>query len=354
MKAIVVSHKFHPGHLSHLLANYKLFDDERIDVSFLWNKKFDTFVSNGIYPVISNRRDLLVLDKNDILVVWFPSIGALFDMFLLRFIRKGKIIYIFHEPYDSIMSYLRAGFGIGKTIKIVLASVVNYFLVKCAHKVILPSNKAYETFKLKYRFNGDFKRLPLMFDDESKELLPIESRLYISYIGTVAEDHAFDEFINLIVYCLGLNLFPDFTFLIATRSTLDSETLSKLSEFDKDKRLIIVSGEPMSNRAINGYFSKSIVVWNAYRRSMQSGVLPKAYMFGTPVLVRELNQSEYFSDGETGVKVSKHCTTSEISSAVEKIIKNFPHYSECCRKEFLDNFNYKSLSKDFLSFVVDH
>ncbi len=353
MKAIVVSHKFHPGHLSHLLANYKLLNDEQIDVSFLWNHGFDIFVPDGVDANTSRRRDLFLLDKNDLLVVWFPSVGALFDMILLRFIRKGRIIYVFHEPFDSIMSYLEAGFGIGKTIRIVLASMVNYFLVKCAHKVILPSNKAYETFKLKYSFGGEFIRLPLMFDDESKGLLPIEDRLYISYIGTIAEDHAFDEFVNLIVYCLGLNLFPNVIFLIATRSTLDSRTVSILSEFEKNKRLMIVSGEPMSNRAINEYFSKSIVVWNAYRRSMQSGVLPKAYMLGTPVLVRALNQSEYFTDGETGVEVSKNCSSSDICRAVEQIIKNFAHYSECCRKEFLNSFYYKSLSKDFLSFTVD-
>ena len=50
-------------------------------------------------------------------------------------------------------------------------------------------------------------------------------------------------------------------------------------------RLKLVVGKPMSNLEINNYFNKSLVVWNAYRRSMQSGVLPKAYMFGTPVII---------------------------------------------------------------------
>ncbi len=353
MKALIVSHKFHPGHISHLVANYKLLDDVCIEVSFLWDSRFNMFISDEMDVNISTRGGLLLLKKNDLFVVWFPSLGALFDMVLLRIIQKGKIVYIFHEPFDSVRSYLQSGFGFGKTIKIVMASFVNFFLVKCSHSIILPSNKAYETFKQKYRFNGAFVRLPLMFDDESKEVLEIENRCYISYIGTIAEDHAFDDYIKFVVYCLESNLFPNFTFLIATRSTLDLCTIKLLSAFKADKRLIIVSGEPMSTQAINDYFSKSVVVWNAYRRSMQSGVLPKAYMFGTPVIVRESNPSEYFIDGENGVEVSENCSSIDICSAIDEIVENYSHYSICCKEKFINCFYYKSQSNEFLSFIVD-
>jgi hypothetical protein len=44
---------------------------------------------------------------------------------------------------------------------------------------------------------------------------------------------------------------------------------------------------------------------------MQSGVLPKAYMFGTPVLVSTSNQSEYFEDGVHGVCISDSYTVQE-------------------------------------------
>lgn len=353
MKALVVSHKFHPGHISHLMANYKLLDDVCVEVSFLWNGRFNMYVSDEMDVNISARGDLLSLKKDDLFIVWFPSLGALLDMVFLRLIQKGRIVYIFHEPFDSVREYLQSGFSVGKTARIVMASFVSFLLVKCSHKVILPSCKAYETFESRYRFKGGFTKLPLMFDDESKEILEIQDRSYISYIGTIAEDHAFEDFVKFTVHCLELNLFPNFTFLIATRSTLDFDTNDLLSPFKADKRLLIVSGKPITNQAINDYFSKSVVVWNAYRRSMQSGVLPKAYMFGTPVLVRELNTSEYFVDGNTGVEISKNCSSKDISSAINKIVENYSHYSKCCKEKFITCFYYKSQSEEYLSFIMN-
>jgi glycosyltransferase involved in cell wall biosynthesis len=351
MKAIIVSHKFNPGHLSHLLANYKLLSDAGVSVSFLWNRKFSEFSQLNIKPGIATKKDLLKLNDGDLLIVWFPSIQALLDMLVVRALKKGKIIYIFHEPFDSIRSYLASGFGVVKTIKISLISLVNYLLVLCAHKIILPSDNAFDAFTLKYRCKRYFTKIPLMFDDESLESGLGVRRQFISYIGTVAEDHAFDEFVKFVTNALGQNLFPDFKFLIATRSDIPIDSLDLLSPFINYQRLVVVSGVPLSNNEINGYYATSIIVWNAYKRSMQSGVLPKAYMFGTPVITSESNQSEFFVDGETGIEIKKGYDVDDISSAIERISIDFSRYSQHCREMFINNYYYISLSDKFLKFI---
>ncbi|MBR7784651.1 hypothetical protein, partial [Undibacterium luofuense] len=106
--------------------------------------------------------------------------------------------------------------------------------------------------------------------------------------------------------------------------------------------LKIVSGKPLSNDEINSYFSQSIVVWNAYRRSMQSGVLPKAFMFGTPVLISSNNRSEFFENNKTGIEISLTYQKSEIYEAIYRIQSDFQKFSNLAREKFLSNFYYKA------------
>jgi glycosyltransferase involved in cell wall biosynthesis len=87
---------------------------------------------------------------------------------------------------------------------------------------------------------------------------------------------------------------------------------------------------------------------------MQSGVLPKAYMFGTPVLMSAINQSEYFDDGVHGALISDRYTSEEFEAAILKMQPSWPVLSENCRAFFLQNFDYRALSSTFMNFVSDN
>jgi len=350
MKVVMVSHNFNPGHFSHLYANYKLVVDSGLTAGFHWNDKFDKFLGDNEI----HKANVTDISKDDIYVVWFPSLKALAEMAYLRLTSKGQIVYVLHEPFDSIKAYLNSGFGVVKTSKITIISFFNYLMVQCAHKIILPSDKALTTFKSRYNFSGKYTKIPLMFDDESKAILSFSKRRYISYIGTIAEDHAFDKFIEFVLYALNNNLFPKYIYLIATRSVLNVDIVKKLEIFVDEKKVIIVSGNSMSNSEINGYFEKSIVVWNAYRRSMQSGILPKAYMFGTPVIISDKNRSEYFSDDVTGKEVVGAYNAKDVVKSIDLIMNNFSKYSKNCRKTFLQHFYYKSFSEKFMFFLTEN
>lgn len=352
MKAYISSRRFHPGHFSHMYANYLMLVDLGLNPSFYINDGFNQMAGD------LNKINLFsefVADKDfKFLIVWFPSIQSLLDMIFVRFFRKDTtIIYFFHEPYDSFRAYLKSGFGILKTIKISLASFFSLLLVALSDKVVLPSNAALKKYNQSYDWlKKSHIRIPLLFGDELiNRVNDFTKRPYISYVGTVADDHAFDEFVFFVARAVQENLFTGLQFLIATRSDLPKWAKEKLAEAISSGRLVVQSGRPLSNQEINGYYHSSMVVWNAYRRSMQSGVMPKAFMFGTPVLVSDFNQSEFFVNHENGELISQY-NYDIIVLAITRIIENFAHYSECSREAFLKQYFYKTHAQEFLEFIT--
>lgn len=354
ISAIVVSRNFNPGHYSHLVGNYKILSESGIDTFMYHHVTFNKMRVVGKERIFNNIAQLSKLRKIDLAVFWFPSLKNIVDMIFLRFCYGTKVVYVFHEPLESASTYLAAGFGLFRTIRILLVGQVNYLLVLLSNKIILPSLKAYSTFEANYSsINKKYKLIPLLFDDEAEHINTVTERTFISYIGTIAEDHAFDEYVKFVIHAINNNWFPQYTFLIATKSVVPIAQRSVLSDFVSSGKVVIHEGKPMSNGEINSHYNTSIVVWNAYRRSMQSGVLPKAYMFGTPLIVSSCNSSEFFDDRQHGVIVSDKYDVDELKAAVDDIIVNFEKYSSRCRAKFLSTFNYKAHEKIFIEFVLD-
>jgi len=222
-----------------------------------------------------------------------------------------------------------------------------------SNKVILPSENAFNILNKNKFLEEKIVKLNLIFHDESDEILGKSSRKYISYIGTIAEDHAFEEFVNLIYSYTKTNKRNiDYKFLIASKNYINSKFLEQINYCLSKNSLILKVGKPMSNLEINDCFKKSLVVWNAYRRSMQSGVLPKAYMFGTPVIISKNNKSEFFSNTKNGILLKKY-ELNEFISALNQIDKNFQIMSEYSRNFYKNNFDYKSLITNFKENIIE-
>ena len=150
MNAVISSHRFNPGHLSHLAASFKLLIEAGFHAHFFWNPKFSRFAEGKYDHALAKRSNLLQLNKGDLVLVWFPSMTALLDMLLVRIFSKATVIYFLHEPFSSKPSYRESGFGRLKTLKIALISIVKYALVACAHKVVLPSAAAFPAYQGRY------------------------------------------------------------------------------------------------------------------------------------------------------------------------------------------------------------
>jgi len=302
----------------------------------------------------SSFSDWIALGRGDLLVIWYPSVSVIFNLLFVRLFSRATTVYIYHEPYTSFSSYRAAGFSWLKTVRVAAISVVSRVICAMSDKIILPSERAFQAVPAAQRQPRRYAKINLMFADESRPETQGLAREFVSYIGTIAEDHAFDEFVHLMRACLADKALLPLRFLIATRSLVPDRHRAVIDQCVSSGRLVIQAGRPMTNAEINHFYASSFVVWNAYRRSMQSGVLPKAYMFGTPVLVSASNQSEYFQDGVHGALLSALYTQREFQHAITSLQAEWPTISENCRAQYMLNFDYHALSSTFMNFVSDN
>lgn len=350
--ALVVSLNFNPGHFSHLVANYKLFEENDYKPYLFVNKLFYRMDEGNKYRKVGSVGEISKLKTVDTAVFWFPSVRNIFEILRMRLLFKSKIIYIFHEPLDSIANYYKSGFRFKKILKICLINVVNIPVIVLSHSIVLPSQNSFSLYQKKYTsLNSNYSLMPLLFDDEASLALEKPAKTFISYIGTVAADHAFDRFVDFVDSAIQNAWFPDLQFLIATSSHIPEKERVILEPYIRSGKVTISEGHPMTTAEINYFFMSSIIVWNAYNRSMQSGVLPKAYMSGAAVIVLLRNANEFIDDHRTGILISDNKDVHEIRKAVEEIVENLAFYSKNCREKFLDCFFYKSRINDFMSLL---
>jgi len=352
MHAVIASLRFNPSHLSHLMAVARLLHATGYTLGFRWHANFVGMAGGSIDTTPLTRAQLLRFGPGSVYVLWAPSLAGFLDTLVLRLLRRPvHVLYVFHEPFTAYDSYRASGFSRLKAFKVYLIHIVSKATVAMSDAVVLPSQNALAAFKRRYNGAGkSVQVVPLMFDDEAANGVPTQTeRHFVSYIGTVAEDHAFDRFVEFAEQAIQQRLLPGLRFQLATRSVLAVQTTQRLAPFVAAGLMQIQSGRPLTTDEINAAYGNSLVVWNAYKRSMQSGVLPKAYMFGTPVLVSEANPSEFFEPGKHGVQVSSRYDSQELCAAVNSVIANFEQYSAACRASFLEHFHYRANAARFLA-----
>ena len=308
------------------------------------NKKFNQFKELESFNVVYVIPDL----KNySILFFWFPSLKNIQVLFKSLIVNNTKnILYVLHEPFESILTYYKSGFSIVEIIKLALISIVNILICKVSTYIILPSKKAEMLYKksLAYKINKNTIQIPLMFFDENISKNKI-ARKYFSYIGTVANDHAFHEFVNFIKES-NFNK-KNINFLIATRSKLDVVFVEKYLNYSNVK---LIFGKPMSNNEINNFYRSSVLVWNAYHRTTQSGVMAKSFMFGTPVICLYENANEFNISNENTIFIKKH-TFKEIYNAYELAQTKNISFQIKCRDTFMNKFYYPAYNKKIKSIL---
>ena len=338
-KALVISLRFHPGHVSHMVASYMQCEELGYESIYYVDPGFTTYLpkdSKIISSDASNR------PKADLAIFLFPSQKNLPLIWKMK--REGtKVVYIFHEPLAPMKVYREAGFSWMYLAKLWVVDHISALTVKLSDIIIVPSRKAvryYEENKL--YTNKNFHYLPLMYADEREERHALMPRLYFSYIGTVAADHSFKEYLDLVEWAVVNNKLEGVNFLIGTKSEFDVPDNLK-----KSSRVTIHKGTPMTDEEINAYYSSTMVVWNAYARTTQSGVLAKSFMFGTPALVLRNNLNEFTHDGNNVVAIDENTNFEEIEAAVANIIDHFESFSAGCRKEFEKSFYYKVYNEQF-------
>lgn len=338
MKALIISQNDHIGHLSHVLAWYKLYQEIGYNSIIYIHPKLRTNVPNG-FEVISTDQKLS--EQYDVALIHAPNAKNIQLIFNLRKLGCKDIAYVFHEPIDSFKPFKDAGFSWKYIMKLRLANLYSAAMTYLPNHIILSSKEAIKHYSNSslYRRNA-YTYIPLIFDDEYSDLYKAKRRLYFSYIGTIAADHSFQEYLDFVSYAIKENKCKNVKFLIATKSHFDVP-----KEILASDRVVIQKGRPMTNEEINTYYASTFCVWNAYARTTQSGVLAKSFMFGTPALVLKRNCNEFVHDGIEIRAIEDNANKQEIASAIEEVIRNFDHYSKNCRKQFMESFYYRKYNK---------
>ncbi len=134
----------------------------------------------------------------------------------------------------------------------------------------------------------------------------------------------------------------DARFMIAARQPLPDFVSKDRVVGDHMHQIEIRCGKPLSNEEMNRCYAESYCVWNLYRRSTQSGVLPKALMFGAPVIASEVGAfPEFVEEGVTGRFLDGE-DHEQLWKAVIEMKRNVASYALNCRRRFRETFYYRS------------
>lgn len=257
---------------------------------------------------------------------------------------ETKCWMLLHEPY--VREKLRHEYV--QSMLITAHELSLKLIMNRLDGVLLPSEEAMRQFKQRYSyFKGAVVKVPLLFEDRSKARNC--KRTYYSFIGHAVRAKGIDRFFQLIETAASAG--ADWQFQIVT-STDISAYLAHLSHAARS-RLHIVNKPQLSDDEIDEAISKSWAVLAPYRRVTQSGVVPVAFMHGTPVISTNVGgMSEWVIHGKTGYLLSLDASFSEWENAFYFVQSNFAYLSANCRRFFLENFDARH-SPEFLRPMLD-
>ncbi len=320
------------------------------------NKLFFLICDKANYPEYQIPKECNKLSISDVcefrdkLIFLFVS-PSKFNYSVLMKIKKSstknRCVYLYHEPITNLSTILKdRGYRFKNLIYYFALRFLNgKRLVRHFDYVLLPSKNSNELYEKQKIFRLiPHKVQPLMY--KNQKLDSTIKKKYFSYIGTVAKNHGFNQFIDFLLSdSVDSTLFCS----IVTSSQLDKALLLKLQNKFKD-HIFIQSGRYLSNDEMAFAYSQTKILWLGYTNSAQSGVLPMAMSFGTPVIFSNIHAfDEYLINHKHGVKVNIN-DNSEIHNAVKLITARFEYYSKNCLNLFNNSFSIDSQRKEVLSF----
>ena len=353
--AYILSAKYAPGHFSHLIAFYKLFEELNFEPCLLLAEKYRDFISKT-----SKVNSVLLADvasiKADILLIYNLSMQ---DVKIVDVMRGKnpclKVLFVYHEPWYGFGSwfsnYIKHNESFLGSVK---AFGRHLFAIGVLHRsncILLASNRAVEIYK-RYdaRLNENYHFFPLIFSDEAGNAINF-GKTYFSFIGTADTSKNFELFLEFIRHRARHDALASFK--IATRIDISKYIDSELSELVSKERLIINHGHNLTNEEINHAYSISKCIWNLYKQSTQSGVLCKAMMFGSPVIASNIGSFSEIVNGKNGIVLADGYSVEDIDRAYDKIIGNLEEYSKNARETFLKNFFYKNQVTRFSETLIN-
>jgi glycosyltransferase involved in cell wall biosynthesis len=340
-KVVIVSLRFNPAFIQFLIAYAKAVRALGHEPAFLLDPAYRRFTelekTAPVFGVQDGRRGQSWTHA----IILNPSV---YNRELAGSLKGAgtKILYVFHEPWQISIDHLRTE-GFGGTVRAFLAHRATVPVLKLADTVILASRHGLDVYEsADARYNGNSAYIPLIMDDEAPANVAedLDSKQRFGFIGALCRSHGFDQYVALMREAFRRG--GEFRFLIASRNLLPKAILKDPLLRGNQDRIEVRCGRPLNNEEMNRCYAECFCVWNLYRRSTQSAVLPKAFMFGVPVIASRIGAfPEYVEDGVNG-RFAEAEDTAGILSSLAEMRGNLASYAVNCRRTFLSTFFYES------------
>ena len=265
------SYKFAPAHY-YTLEAFLSDEDIRYKATYALDEKYYDFGSLEVRIPQENSNKTVHIHLNS-------SVFTLLHIIMCWLLRKDTII-LMHEPILDLPGKLKHYSQCEQKIKIFIVKYINDLICLFSKKIIVFSKTAEANLRPKFKLKASRQKLPFTLRDASENKINKSEKIQICYIGTIANDHNFDAFID---WVQSSELDRDhYNFNIFTKDKINIEDREKLS-----KLCHITDGRILSMSEMAMAYKHSDFTWCVYSSSNQSGVLPMALMYGSVPLVSE-------------------------------------------------------------------
>lgn len=329
--AVIVSQKFNYGHLSGLLGWYSMLSSLGYKTSFWMDPQYAGCFDGNTYDALYEGSPA---SDCDLVVIFNISTK---DRKVVDHFKKNpntKIIFIYHEPWRGFPNEIKR-FRNDKWnfIKQVGRMLFARKVVRKSDLVICPSAQAEEFYSQhEAKYNSNYAVFPLVFKDDCENGNYRRDKEYFSFISTASLDKAADKFFEFVKYASGQD--PKLRFQVVTSTNITQYLDDDIQKLIDGGRMLVRHGKSLSEAEMNEAYDNSKCTWLAYRSSTQSGVIAKAFMWGSPCVATNVGVFGELVDGINGKIVSSCEAFEEILDAYYEIEKDTDEYEASARKTF--------------------
>lgn len=330
-EAAIISQKFNLGHLSGLMGWYSMLETLGYKTTLYLDRQYDGFIGEG--------RNI----SFDINKIQHPDVAVIFnlstqDAKIIHYLKKktsAKILFIHHEPWKGWKQESHArSYDIKSMIKPVAKKLFALPVLKNCDVVICPSKQAADTYaQNEAKYNSRYIEFPLVFLDECPGGNYEQDKKYFSFIATASMDKAIDKYFEFVKYASQKD--KKIVFQVVTSSDITKFLSDKeIQQLISNKRLSITQGRGLTELEMNQAYNNSRCTWLAYRISTQSGVIPKAFMWGSPCVASNVGAFREVVDGTNSILVPSCDSLDEILEAYHKIMHDEQRFQTAARTTF--------------------
>lgn len=239
---------------------------------------------------------------------------------------NAKLAVYLHEPYKPD----KKPYGKVKSAYFYVTELLQSICLEYTDYVILPSLLALRRFRKRHRaYRGQVHLAPILVPDRIP--LSNKGRKYFSMVGGVNLATGHQQFARLVKHVATKEV--GYPLLLVTSSDLPVY-LKQISK-KASSVLRLVNQRLITDREIDEAIGTSFAVLRLDEEITQSGVIPVAFMNGTPVIVRNLpGFAQHVKHKYNGYVVSQDCSTTALLEAMDFVKENFPELSANARRSY--------------------